>query len=157
MKLDLPLTRSLRCRVSPGGGPQGSKRRCITDLQKRVSVSRHAATWHCGIAAARQLHSLVRLCFLYRDLYTCTLPSDRHRNAASQSPDLPIAKHVELQSQIHITSHLKDATQLECPGYYFRTEEEIAHLHQVSDKPDAYYRDAEAFARAGLLILQDLR
>lgn len=46
-----------------------------------------------------------------------------------------ISVDVKLQTQIHVTAHLEDTTQPERPGYEFSAEEEIAHLHHVTNQP----------------------
>lgn len=87
-------------------------------------------------------------------LYACRLLAHGYSRRCS---DLAITKHVELQRQIQIAGHLKEATKLERPGYKLRTEEEIAHLHHVANQPIGNDRHAEPFAGPRLLVFQDLR
>ena len=67
-----------------------------------------------------------------------------------------VSIHEILASQKQITAHLKNATQLERPGYLTGRRKKPEHLHDITSDPIRDDGNAEALARARLVIRQYL-
>jgi hypothetical protein len=74
-----------------------------------------------------------------------------------RSTRLLIAVHGILNAQISIAERLERAAQLEGQGDGGLGGEEPKHLHGVADQPAGEDRHAEALARLGAVVGQDLR
>lgn len=74
----------------------------------------------------------------------------------SSEPSCAGPINYKLICKIRITARLKDATQLERPGYNLLTQKEIAHLHAVAGHPIEYNGGTKALAGFSSVVFQDL-
>ncbi len=70
---------------------------------------------------------------------------------------LSTAIHEVLYAEEYIASSLEYAAELEGPRDLGGRREEPEHLHRITKQPAHQHRDAEALARAGARIREDLR
>jgi len=82
----------------------------------------------------------------------------RHRYAHIWHPTQPrtVSVHIKLQTQIQVAAHLEDTTQPKCQRYRFAAQEEVAHLHHVTQQPIDDNRQSEPLTRSCLMILEYL-
>lgn len=67
-----------------------------------------------------------------------------------------VAKRKVLESKVEIAQALQDAAEPECKGHLAAAQEEVAHLHRITQKPGSQHGEPEPLARPRPLVRNDL-